>query len=83
VVDGEPEDWTTREISNAFKFHRHWSNGHRLTADCIANEPATLIDAIEHVAGMLAWCEREAAEKAKQEMQQAQSKAKAQQLTRR
>ena len=82
-MEGEPEDWATREIAAAFKLHRHWANGHALTADCIANEPATLIDAIEHIAGMLSWCEREAAERAQQEAQQANANAKAKSMIRR
>jgi hypothetical protein len=76
-IEGTPQDWASREVALAFRMHRHWVNGHRLTGDCIADEPATLIDGIEHVAAMLAWCEREAAERAKQEAQQLQAQSNA------
>jgi len=76
-IEGTPEDWATREIHFAFSSHRHWAAGHAITADCIANEPATLIEAILHIAAMISWCERDAMERAKQEQQHATAQANA------
>lgn len=71
---------TNSVVFDAVECFGHWKNGHRIDGSCIAEEPATQVEAIALVDRMVNWIEARKIENTRNEQQRQKQAAEAKRM---